>query len=240
MRGALAAEWTKLTTLRSTWLFLLTAVVVTGLTTSSVAVTLHDKGASAAEPVAFTAIYVLVFVTAGLAMLSVTGEYATGGIVHTFQCVPDRGRVLLAKSMVLASVAFVTGLVLGAAGTAAGALFMDVSVLDLTEVTGRILAIALYLALMSVIAVGLGAVVRHSAGTITALFLLLLVIPAVLGMVPVDSIAEIARFLPLAAGARFVADGPAPYGAGLAVALLAAWSAAALVAATRIVRRRDA
>lgn len=239
LRGAVAFEWTKLVSLRSTWYLLLVAVAVLGLAAPGIGVTLHDPAASPSLPAALATLYGAGVVVAALAMLSVTGEYATGGIATTLQCVPDRFRFLLAKCLVLGGVSFVTGLALGAAGTGLGALSLDESTFRATEVVGRVLAIGVYTVLLSVLTLGLSVVVRSSAGALTALFLLLFIVPALLGMVPGEVCADIATFLPQGAGEQLI-GGATDYGPGIALPLLAAWALVSVIVAGQTLRRRDA
>lgn len=239
LRGAVAFEWTKLVSLRSTWYLLLTAFAVLGLAAPGIGVTVHDPAASPALPAAFAALYGTGLVVAGLAMLSVTGEYATGGITTSLQCVPGRARFLLAKCLVLGGLSFVAGLVLGAVGTVLGAVSMDASTFSGASVTGEVLAIGAYTALLSVLTLGLAVVLRSSAGTLTALFLLLFVLPAVLGMVPGGVLDEAATLLPQGAGERLLGGGTG-YGPGLGLPLLAAWALLSVGVGAQVLRRRDA
>ncbi|MEU6767307.1 ABC transporter permease [Streptomyces sp. NPDC046853] len=240
LRGAVAAEWTKLFSLRSTWYFLLTAAAVMGVTAACVGAVTHDAGASPADPATLATVYGVEFVVAGLAMLCVTGEYATGSITNTLQCVPDRVRMLISKSVVTAAVAFAAGIALAVIGTVAGAAAMDESAFDVGQVAGQVFAVAVHLMLMSVLTVGLAVIVRSSAGTITVLFVLLLVVPTTLQSTPLDFLTNLARFLPQAAGTQFLTGDADLYGPAAGLLLLAAWTAASLTLATAILRRRDA
>ncbi|KOG91046.1 ABC transporter permease [Streptomyces varsoviensis] len=238
--GAVAAEWTKLWSLRSTWYFLLVAAAVMAVTAGCIGTVSHDPAASVARPATLATVYGVEFVVAALAMLSVTGEYATGSITNTLQCVPNRARMLVAKSITLGGVAFGAGIVLAAIGVAAGGAAMDAGVFEMSYVAGQVLAIAVHLALLSVLTVGLAAIVRSSAGAITALFLLLLIVPMILQSIPADFFTDLAQFLPQAAGAQFMADEAELYGPVAGLLILVAWAAAFLTAATVVLRRRDA
>ncbi|MEV0321705.1 ABC transporter permease [Streptomyces sp. NPDC050658] len=240
LRGAVAAERTKLFSLRSTWYFLLTAAAVMGVTAGCVGAVTHDAGASPADPATLATVYGVEFVVAALAMLSVTGEYATGSIVNSLQCVPDRARLLIAKSVTLGAVAFAAGIVLAGLGTAAGAAAMDESTFDAAQVVGRMFAIAVHLMLMSVLTIGLAAIVRSSAGALTVLFVLLLIVPTILQSIPLDLTSKLAQFLPQAAGTQYLTGDADLYGPTAGLLLLAAWVAASLTLAVVIMRRRDA
>ncbi|WP_331769208.1 ABC transporter permease (plasmid) [Embleya sp. NBC_00888] len=243
--GATAAEWTKLWSLDSTWILLLTAAATMGVGAMGIGLLTHvgsraDAAARVPDPATSATIHGVAFVVAALAMLSVTGEYATGSITNTLQCVPDRTRMMLAKCIVMGGVAFVAGLVLGALGIVAGALAFETTEFDRPQALAQIAALAVLLTLMSLVALGLAAMVRNSAGTLAALFLLLIVVPAILAAIPFDPAHDLAYLLPQAAGACFAAGAPAPYSRPTGLLLLTAWSLAAPIAATVWLRHRDA
>lgn len=243
--GAMAAEWTKLWSLGSTWMLLLAAFATMAVGTMGLGLSTHvensaDAAARVPDPATSVAMYAVAFVVAALSVLSVTGEYATGTIVNTLQCVPDRTRLMLAKCAVVAGVAFVAGLVLGGIGILAGALAFETAAFDRTQALARTAAVAVHLALTSLLALGLAAVVRSSAGALVALFLLLIVVPVTLaatGLAPAHALAQV---LPQAAGARFTANAPGPYSRPVGLFVLTAWAVAAAITATVTLRRRDA
>lgn len=88
------------------------------------------------------------------------------------------------------------------------------------------------------LALGIGALIRRSAGTITALFVLLLVMPEGLQelseLLDAGFLSTVADHTPAPAGDRFMAGEP---GFGL---VLAAWAAGAVAAAMWALRARDA
>ncbi|MDJ1137418.1 ABC transporter permease [Streptomyces iconiensis] len=240
LRGAVAFEWTKLVSLRSTWYLLLAAAVAMALAAPGIGVTFHDPAASPADPAALAALYGVGTVVAALAMLSVTGEYATGCLTTTLQCVPDRARFLLAKCLVQGGVSFAMGVALGVGGTVAGALSLDESTFHASTAAGQVLAIGAYTALLSVLTLGLATVVRSSAGVLTCLFLLLFLLPSLLRALPGGFPADVADVLPQGAGERLLAGATGGYGPAVALPLLAAWAFASTALALRVLRRRDA
>ncbi|MGX9226767.1 hypothetical protein ACWV95_11560 [Streptomyces albus] len=121
---------------------------------------------------------------AALAMLAVTGEYATGSATTAFLCVPDRVRLLAAKSLTLGAVTFAAGLLCGVVGLVCGLVTLENSTFDTATVCGQVLGVGVHAALLSVLTVGLAAVVRRSAGTVTALFGLLFLLPMALDVLP--------------------------------------------------------
>jgi ABC-2 type transport system permease protein len=169
------------------------------------------------------------FAVVALAMLMITTEYSTGTIRATLRAVPSRGRVLLMKVGVAAAVTFVGGLVLGAAGLVAARFGLgEYAVVDAGDAAGTAVRVAVYLALVSAMSIGMGAALRSAVGTLSAVLVLLVG----LSMVVSGSLAD---YLPGVAGANFMLDG------GAADALiLAAWTIAALASGYAVLHRRDA
>ncbi|HMO11318.1 MAG TPA: ABC transporter permease, partial [Actinotalea sp.] len=122
-----------------------------------------------------------------------------------------------------------------------------------TDQTVRVLVGGpLYLLAVAVLALAVGALIRHTAGAISALIGLLLVIEPVFANVPLRVLQEISPFLPRIAGQQLLYDDASiaiqrefrEYGAILdpwvGYGILVAWAALALVAAAVLLRRRDA
>jgi hypothetical protein len=98
-----------------------------------------------------------------------------------------------------------------------------------------------YLTLMAVFGLALGAIFRRTAGGIAAFVGLVLVLPVVVSPLPNPWGRDISQYLPSDAGQAFLQihtnPGSLPPWAGLAV--LAAWVAAALGSAAWLITRRD-
>ncbi|MET7399380.1 ABC transporter permease [Dactylosporangium sp. NPDC005572] len=245
MRGAVAAEWTKLWTTRTVWWALAAAVVLMVAGAGQYALyaanddlapeLLRADGRVAAGTVAVLATALAQFAVIALAMLVMTSEYSAGTIRATLAWVPSRGRLLLAKSLVVAVVALAVGVVLGVVGAVVAApLLGDRGVVSGGAVVGDALAIGGYLALISVFATGLGAALRGPVATLVTIFLLVVVIPPILELPDVAALNRVAGALPGPAGTDFMR------GDGSAGLVVAAWAVAALVAGWRVLRRRDA
>lgn len=199
-----------------------------------------------------------------LAALFVTSEYRRGLIRTTFTASPRRGRVLVAKAIVIGSVTFVAGLVgaviafpiaeakirAGGWPTSIYPVRMLISGIGLQFVLGT----AALLAIGAVLTLGVGALLRRSAGAIAAA-VVLLVFPLVLATVLPQAPAQwLLRLTPAAAfglqqgNVRYsqVAASCLPYNGcyplapWVGFAVLCAWAIAALGAAIVVVRRRDA
>ncbi|MFD1536176.1 hypothetical protein [Nonomuraea guangzhouensis] len=244
MTPAAAAEWLKLRSIRSTWWFaggaLLTMLLVAVLEAEDTAGFLRRHG-QPVEPVSSVLVGVewvqLIFGAFG--MLAVTGEYATRSIVVTLACTPSRTRLLLAKTAVVGAAVLAAGGLVAALGVAASApLLRKYWEFDLGQVAGRILVIAAYMTLVAVLALGLGTLIRRSAGTLSVVFVLLYVLPTALQGLASSLNAEflntVADFTPSPAGERFMAGEPA---FGL---VLMAWAVAAVAAGVWVMRGRDA
>jgi ABC-2 type transport system permease protein len=256
---AAAAEWTKLWSVRSTWwclagtavLLALGALTVGGATATEM---LREGGAGsfpASEPVVSATIFAQ-FGPVAAAMLMITSEYSSGGIRTTLQAVPVRGRMLAAKALVAAPVAFAAGVVSG--GVAAAAVHVVLSgepfgghvTLPPAETALDLLGVGVFFALVSVLTIGAGAAMRSAAGTLTAVFMLLMGLPLLLATTGAQAALEVALRMPLPAGLAFMGStdnptgGPLPYPAGEGLAWLLAWTAAAVAAGHAVLRRRDA
>jgi ABC-2 type transport system permease protein len=189
-----------------------------------------------------------------LGALTITGEYGTGMIRSTFAAAPTRIPALLGKATVLFATVF-------AASSLAVALSWLVSLpflgqlgqsVDLTSAeTWRILGSApLYLATMSVLALAVGVLVRHSAAAIAIVIGLVLVIESVISAIPLRFFELIGPFLPATAGGRLLMDettldfmgsmGGTQLGPWQGYGVLVAWVAVLLTAALALARSRDA
>jgi ABC-type transport system involved in multi-copper enzyme maturation permease subunit len=115
LRLSLLSEWTKVRSVRSTWISLI-VIVVAGVGLSAL-VSNVEAGRWASlgvvdraqfDPVRFsqTGEFISQFVVGVLGALVVTSEYGTGSIRTTLATVPRRTTVLAAKGMVLAAVVF--------------------------------------------------------------------------------------------------------------------------------------
>ena len=111
-------------------------------------------------------------VIAILGVLVITGEYSTGMIRSTFAAVPRRLPALAAKAIVIGVAAFVVAgiAVLTSAFLPLG-LLQGVGIApDLTDADAWLVFLggAIYLALIAVLSMAIGAIVRNSAGAIAA------------------------------------------------------------------------
>jgi ABC-type transport system involved in multi-copper enzyme maturation permease subunit len=194
-----------------------------------------------------------------LATMFITTEYRRGLIRTTFTATPDRRRVLVAKAVVIGAVAFVTvaiaavvAILLGehiASGN--GNYILPVSALTDVRIVAGAAAVG---AVTAVAVLALGAILRKSAGAVTA-GIVVFVLPYVLGQLLSGSAQEWLFRLTPAAGFDVLgtlarsAQVAYPYTFGngyyplvpwAGLLVLCAYAAAALGLATIVVRRRDA
>ncbi|MCO1658532.1 hypothetical protein [Pseudonocardia humida] len=244
---AAAAEWLKLRTLRSTWWFLGGALalmlLVAMLDASDTAAALRAQGGAAgsvdAAAPAMSALPWARVVLGALGLLVMTSEFATRSIMVTLACTPSRTRLLLAKACVVVAAVFAAGVVLAALTVAASAPLLGEYVdLDAGVLGGQLLTMGAHLALVAALALGLGALVRRSAGALTVLFVLLLVLPLVLqeaaDPLGAEFLVTAADFTPGPAADRFMA-GESVFGL-----VLAGWAVVAVAAGAWALRARDA
>jgi ABC-2 type transport system permease protein len=236
------SEWTKLTTIRSTWWCTgVYALVVLGLGWLASAVTDRAPRADIAVTVALTGFGVgqLVLVLQGV--LAGAGEFTTGMAVASFATVPRRHRLLAAKTLVLAvATAALSALLAVGCALAARALTVVDGGIPLTD-PGVLRALGLQVAfatLTTVLSVALGTVLRSVAGATGLGIALVLVLPPLLAADGRRLSVVIGEALPaLRVGADPFLAGAETWPAGLAV--LGAWALAGWVLAAVSLERRD-
>ncbi|MDH6460304.1 ABC-2 type transport system permease protein [Micromonospora sp. A200] len=249
--GAVAAEWTRLWSVRATWWTLLAGVLLMAATSAQLAIyaanantnddPADDRGVVTVGSVLVGALELTQYAVLALGLLAVTSEYATGTIRTTLQGTPSRGRMLLAKAVVAGAVTFAFGLLLGLVGVlAAGPLLGEWGRAPLAGTLGDVLATATYLALVGVLALGLGAALRSAVLTLTVLFAVLMIVPLSLREPDITLLTRISDAFPGVAGGHFLAGDTDPYPPVVGLVLLAGWAGAALAVGRAALRRRDA
>ena len=257
MTDALRAEWTKLRTLAGTgWLLIAAVIVTVAVSVAAAAAVRCPSGTCAEDPakISLTGIDLGQAVVAVIAVLAISGEYGTGMIRITFTALPRRTAVLAAKATVLAALIAPAGLVAVALSLLAGRLILPGHGIGpahgypaLSLADGPVLRAAfgsvLYLMLIALLSLGVATCVRDSAAGIGIVLALLYLFP-ILGPVLGSNLGRHVKQLgPMTAGLAIQATVnlrtlPIAPWAGLGV--LAAWSAAALLAAALLLRLRDA
>ncbi|HZT84332.1 MAG TPA: hypothetical protein VE984_02785 [Gaiellaceae bacterium] len=254
-RRVLVSEWTKLRSVRSTkWSlaagFLLTIAfpIIFAFATTSHWGTMSPQDRAGRHPleIALAGVNIAQLAIAVLGVLLISAEYSTGSIRSTFTAVPTRLPVLWAKLIDYAVVSFL--LVLPAVLIS---FFATQAILDRHHilqisftapgVTRSVVGGALYVMLVGIFALGLGAIVRNTAGGIATFAGIFFVLPPLMNVLPLSWNNAISQYLPLEAGSQLFtlhhgAHTLRPLTGGL---VLAAYCATAIVIAAVLLVRRD-
>ncbi len=248
-RDVLISEWIKLRSVRSTYWTLLVAVATPIGLSSLVAVTLANapgQGAQRVDPLlpGLLSLEYAVLAVGVLGVLTFSAEFSTGLIRTTFTSVPRRRAVLAAKAAVLGAVTLAAGeLVAFVSFSLVQAVLsgkhLSVS-LSRPGVPGAVLADGLLLFVVATMGLGLGAIVRHTAGGIAALIGLIL-LPAILALLPLPWGARVGRVTLVVAARQVTALHPATnlFAPAWSLLILLAWPALTLLAAALLITRRD-
>ncbi|MCT2546660.1 ABC transporter permease [Streptomyces atratus] len=242
--GAVAAEWTKLWSVRGPYLCLLAGLAVTGVFTyyyASIA-RINEHPVQPVGSAAASSAILVQFTVVVLATVAVTSEYSTGSVRASLLSVPRRHLAQGAKALVVAVVAFVAGTTFAVVGTAVAWVGFDGRA---SFAAGpsllQVLAVGLYEALVAVLSVGVAFATRHPAGALSILVTLLWALPSILLGLGGPTLSDINDRLPHGAGDHFMRLGAeAPYPPLTAVLIVAAWAATAHLIGLYVLRRRDA
>jgi ABC-2 type transport system permease protein len=258
LRDTVGMEWIKFRTVRSTYWTLLVAVVASiGIAALVCSVyvarydhlTLEDKLTFNPTRFSLSGLSLAQLAVGVLGALVVTNEYSTGMIRATLSAVPQRPVVLAAKCIVFGAVILVLGEVLSFAGYFLGQAILSDRHLEShigdPGVLRTVIGGGLYLVVLGLLAVGLGALIRRTAGAIAALFGLILVLPGIVAALPQSWQDAISKWLPSNAGEALLGGGR-HFGGGqllspwVGFAVFCAYAAAFLLAAGVLLQRRDA
>jgi ABC-2 type transport system permease protein len=215
-------------------------------------------------------------IIAVLGAMVITSEYSTGMIRTSLTAMPRRSKVYLSKLLVFAGVALVVSLVtsflaffvgqavLSGTGVSAS-LFHSTTVPLAAQVSPKgttlsgsfvvtpgavltaIIGTALFVTVAAVIAFGLGAIIRHTAGAIASAIGLLFVLPIIIQLLPNTWRWDLMRFFPDAAGRVLSATVGGPDGPGAHLwsdwpqfAVTAIWALVLVGVGGYLFRKRDA
>jgi ABC-2 type transport system permease protein len=250
LRSTIRSEWTKLRTLRSTWIAgVSTVIVMVSFAALSAATRLHDwdqlappaRGPMDATRTAFAGLVVIVIVFGALGVHHASVEFATGMIRQTFIATPRRPLVIVAKATAVAAVAVPVTLTANVGAFVVSQRILAAKGFDqaLTDPSSLFVlgTAALAVGILAALGVGLGALIeRTTAGTITFMGIVFGG-GLIAGLVP----AAIRPGLPDAAlQAATTSSGPGELGPTvLGLGVLLAYALVALVLATVAVERRD-
>jgi ABC-2 type transport system permease protein len=238
LRGAIASEFTKLRSVRSTyWTLAALLVVSIGIGAAISAGSAADLHSNPGDKAGFDATQTSLFaffelgqlIIAVLGAMTITSEYSTGMIRTSLTAMPRRGAVYAAKVIVFTSVTLVVSLITsfiafflgqalladtgvgasvfgttkvprGALVTPSSTTFQSTQLISASTVIEAIIGTALFVTAVAVIAFGLGAIIRHTAGAITTAIGLMFVVPIIVQFLPRTWRWDITRFMPDSAG----------------------------------------
>lgn len=245
-------EWIKFWSVRSTSVTLLASAAITivfGMIFSAVAESEGQPPGPAAfltDPVdvALGGVGLTEMIVGVLGVMFVAGEYSTGLIRTAFAAVGKRGRVLRAKSTVVAAATFAVSLVGTFGAVVAGQAVYAGSepTVPVTDVLDIIASTSLYLTGIALIGVAFGFLFRSTAAGIGTLVGGVFIGPNLLNLLP-ESITDVfLKYLPSEAGAAMMARTTTPdmLSTGSAYAVFFAWVFGLLCLAGLLVNRRDA
>ena len=261
LRGTLRSELTKIRSVRSTYWSLIALMVITiGIGalfayghaqnfSQLPAFAQVQQRAQFISEAAETSLFGLILgqlVIAVLGALTVTSEYSTGMIRTSLSVMPRRGVWFTAKAVVFGGVALVVGLVTSFASYFVGQAILSTqhinSAIGQPGVLRAVIGGGLFLAVCGLLSFGLGAVLRHTAGAISAAIGLLFVVTILSGFLPTNWAVHVDKWIPFNAGGAIWENqsGTAMFSPWTGFAVFCGYAAIALIAGLILFRRRDA
>jgi ABC-2 type transport system permease protein len=296
LAGAIASEFTKIRSVRSTyWTLAALLIVSVGIGAAICAGQAANFNQNPGNVAGFDATQTSLaaffeigqLIIAVLGAMAITSEYSTGMIRTSLTAQPRRGVVYTAKAIVFTSVTLVISVITsfiafflgqallghgvsaslfhtvkihtgvigciskggpGGGGGAAcpqGSLtFVGTTVITPGTVLAAIIGTALFVTIVALIAYGVGAIIRHTAGTIAIVIAALFIIPILENALPDNWHNDIQRFLPDAANqvVSVTVGGPVQHlwSAWPQLGVTALWAAVLVGIGAYLFRKRDA
>jgi len=253
----LLAEWTKLRTVRSTvWSFVVLIVAVIGFTALFMALTVSqwstmqssDQAQIRLDPVPQilgSGLFLGQLAVCVLGVLVATSEYSTGMIRSTLLAAPHRLRMFGAKALVFTIPVFVLGEALSFTSYEIGkAILSSKAPTSLSDpyVTRAVVGEGLYLAVLGLFALAIGQIIRHTAGAITTVIALVLVLVPLAGLLPGNIGKHVSAYLPTNAGSQIMQIYPKDQilTAWQGFGVFAIWTVVLLIVGAYMLVERDA
>lgn len=242
----LSVERIKLFSTRSPW-WCIVAALVTSIGFAALLGGLANDDFPATVATAESGYNFGLMVVMVMAALAITTEYRFSTIRATFQAVPNRSAVLVAKAVVVGLLAGVVGeLVAVGSWAVTKALKPDAQLTVDTPAEWRnVLGIGLVYAIGAVFALSVGALLRQTAGAVTLLLVWALLVENLIALVPRVG-TKIQEWMPFQAAHRFLTEGALsgphvpPLGPWPSLAYFAGIAVALFVLAVVVTNRRDA
>jgi ABC-2 type transport system permease protein len=251
----LRAEWTKARTVPSTmWTLVVAAVLGIGLGAliSALAANHYAKSSPSSRltwdptSISNSGLSIAQLAIGVLGVLLVTSEYSSGSIASSLAAVPRRGRLLGAKSVVIMVLTFgvveIMAFMAFLIGQAVISGHAPTATLGQPGVVRALIGAGLYGALLGMMGLAFGTIIRNAAGAIAVLVAILYVLPGIAGALPTSIAQAVQEYWPTQAGGQVTvvirtANTLAPW-PGLGVFLL--FVAVLSVVAFTLLKRRDA
>lgn len=256
--GVLASEWIKMRSVRSTmWsLFAMTLITVGVAVIAGITVThqwntfsLSDRLTFDPTGISLRGLLFSQLVIGVLGVLIISAEYGTSTIRATLSAVPHRPLVLATKAVVFGIVALIVGEILSFSAFLVGQALLNTpaphATLSQPGVLRAVVGGGLLIPVYGLLALGLGTIVRHTAGAITAYVGAILVVPLIIQALPSSISRPVMKFMPfqisntMSSVHRVLDLGPS-FSPWVGFALLCAYAAAALLVGGWLMVRRDA
>jgi ABC-2 type transport system permease protein len=254
----LRSEWTKIRSVRSTlWSLLILVVLTLGFTALFTWLNIRqwstldpsEQQQIQADPVSNilgSGFFLGQLAICVLGVLVATSEYSTGMIRASLLAVPRRIPMLTAKCVVFAFLVFAVGELVGFASFFIGAPILHAHApvtLSDPGVLRAVIGSGLYLTMLGLFSLAIGALVRHTAGAITGVIAFIVVVSPLAQLLPGSLGKHVHAYLPSEAGHLIAQahqgkdDLLSPWqGYGV----FAAWTAVLLISAAYLLQRRDA
>lgn len=253
--NVISSEWTKILTVKSTFWTLLAGIVVSIGLSALLAwafVASYDQMSASDRADFDPASFGLVGLNFGmvafgvLGVMVITAEYSTGMIRTALTAMPRRPEYLAAKVLVLGLLVLIVGEIVSFASFFLSQLIYQSKDID-ASISGdgilrAVVGGGLYLTLIALFSLGVGALLRHTAGAVTTVLALLFVLPIFGPLLPGDWGETVNKYLPSNAGGAIMSarqtDAALEPWTGFAV--FAIYTVVVLVAAFALFQKRDA
>jgi len=259
--GTVRSEFTKIRSVRSTYWTLAAMVIITiGISALLSWGRIQDYASQPAFVQAHMAVEIRAratefsmfglilgqLVIAVLGALTITAEYSTGMIRTSLTVMPRRETVYVAKALVFTVIALVAGLV-----TSFGSYFIGQAIFATHHLNSSIgqpgvlravIGGGLFLGACGLLSFGIGALLRHTAGAITASVALLFVLFVLSGFLPNSWAVHVDKWLPFNAGGAIWENlsGVNMFSPWVGFGVFCCYAAIAVVAGGILFRTRDA
>ncbi|UQX87447.1 ABC transporter permease [Jatrophihabitans telluris] len=250
--NVLRSEWTKLTTVRSTYWTAVVALLSTVALGAAICARMAQEISIGKQTVdgldattfSLSGIYLAQIAAGALGVLVVSSEYGTGMIRASLAAVPQRGALLGAKAAVFGAASLVLGEIMsfGAFGVGQALLGRAHAGVSLSDpgVLRAVFGGGLYLCTVGLLGLAIGVLVRHTAGALSAFFGVLFAPSVVIDLLP-PSWHNAIHYMPANAGSQIltVQRGAGALAPWAGFALFCTYGAAAMAAGYVLLLRRD-